>query len=566
MARPSGNESAEGSRVVRGIVVGFRQMRVRKLTRKILVAASLSLAAFAVLLISLPLWFPWLLRPVAAQLGANYSRYERIGYERFALTGATWTNRTLRVTTARLETFVPTAFLWHLYSAQPPVTPFVTAGQWTVDSKPLRPSQKSVWQEASGWVEPVHEVPRWIPTARLTNGVIRLPGATIEIAAAWISNQTLTATVDLPKPLGRTAATLTLATSGHYRLLSESGATPLRTAVDVAAGPTGIRIDGSAAWHDNPVEFTVLFARTGSWPQAASVSATNIHLPTAVLQLPGYEDLTGSATGHWMDGRFTVDLKGHARPILAETNLPVLDLVLRAHGTTNEAVIDSARLTSPSLQAVLSREVTLHRWGPLLTEPASMQVSVDLDKQPWLPLQGQLDGEAYLYPGEGRIPSGRFHVAGNGVASQWIEARTLDIRGGLEWPLLTISSAEATFDDDSVLSVRGTLDVPRKITGQGRFSFQGPLLNRWLPADFAYAQLAATGTFSGPLKSPVHAGTLRASNVDVPHLKTMQVSALWSGTVSNLDSFTAWVQSSNSVLQASGSLEASTSNLVVQLQ
>src|SRR5688572_12131841 len=74
-----------------------------------------------VALAALPIWFPWILRPVANHYGATYRSYERVGYERFALGGATFTNRNVGVRADRIELFVPTAWLFRLQSQGRPL-------------------------------------------------------------------------------------------------------------------------------------------------------------------------------------------------------------------------------------------------------------------------------------------------------------------------------------------------------------------------------------------------------------------------------------------------------------
>ena len=50
---------------------------------------------FALLvLVSLPIWFPWVLKPVLRHFHLSYSDYDRIGYTRFTLSGVAgeWNN------------------------------------------------------------------------------------------------------------------------------------------------------------------------------------------------------------------------------------------------------------------------------------------------------------------------------------------------------------------------------------------------------------------------------------------------------------------------------------------
>src|SRR5438552_17935126 len=90
--------------------------------KRILKIVAAVLGGLLILLAVFPLWFPWLLRPIAPAFGAHYSKYERLGYGRFALTTASFTNATVRVHAGRIEGPVPTAWAWQRYVLrQPPV-------------------------------------------------------------------------------------------------------------------------------------------------------------------------------------------------------------------------------------------------------------------------------------------------------------------------------------------------------------------------------------------------------------------------------------------------------------
>src|SRR5215470_17914615 len=89
-------------------------MTLGKRQRKFLRGLVFTLAALFVLLAALPLWFPWISRPVAKIWGVRYSTYERHGYERFVLEQVTFTNQDGKFGAERIEAVVPTVWLWRL--------------------------------------------------------------------------------------------------------------------------------------------------------------------------------------------------------------------------------------------------------------------------------------------------------------------------------------------------------------------------------------------------------------------------------------------------------------------
>src|SRR5690348_10158708 len=89
-------------------------MPLGKRQRKVLLGLGFFLAGIFLLLVSLPLWFPWIMRPVASKNGARYAHYERVGYRHFAVEGTGFTNDALRFRAQRVEGLVPTLWSWRI--------------------------------------------------------------------------------------------------------------------------------------------------------------------------------------------------------------------------------------------------------------------------------------------------------------------------------------------------------------------------------------------------------------------------------------------------------------------
>src|SRR5688572_22378471 len=87
------------------------------------------------LLIALPLWFPWVLKPAAKTFGAGYASYEREGYARFRLSGVTFTNEAAIVHAGNVAAFVPTAWLWRMVSSSKS-EPFARVSSWEYIDRP----------------------------------------------------------------------------------------------------------------------------------------------------------------------------------------------------------------------------------------------------------------------------------------------------------------------------------------------------------------------------------------------------------------------------------------------
>ena len=123
---------------------------------------------------ALPLWFPWVLRPVAQRFGAHYSRYERHGYGRFAIDRLKYSDHSATVEAEHLEALVPTVWLWRLaVTKKIGPEPFVSVHTWQFQEKPSSKPAASTFPKVRQASKTLHALQRFIPRAELTNGTIR---------------------------------------------------------------------------------------------------------------------------------------------------------------------------------------------------------------------------------------------------------------------------------------------------------------------------------------------------------------------------------------------------------
>ncbi len=102
-----------------------------------LLASGLVVTGLLGIWFSLPLWFPWLLRPLARQVHARFADYQREGYGRFSLYGVTYTNRAIRFKAQHIEGLTPTVWLARLATgAGQREQPFVSFSGWQLEFVP----------------------------------------------------------------------------------------------------------------------------------------------------------------------------------------------------------------------------------------------------------------------------------------------------------------------------------------------------------------------------------------------------------------------------------------------
>src|SRR4051794_6730079 len=99
--------------------------------RKLLLAGLCFLAFLALALLSMPLWFPTVLRPIISSRGIRYAGYERESYSTFALRDVSFTNKTTRFQAGKVRGLMPTAWLWRQHVSKHDL-PYARVEGWSL--------------------------------------------------------------------------------------------------------------------------------------------------------------------------------------------------------------------------------------------------------------------------------------------------------------------------------------------------------------------------------------------------------------------------------------------------
>ncbi|HVV73840.1 MAG TPA: hypothetical protein VHI52_20420, partial [Verrucomicrobiae bacterium] len=521
--------------------------------RKILKAVGYLFAAALVLVLSLPLWFPWVLRPIAALGGVRYSQYQRQGYSRFQLTQVRVSTAGTQATAKTFAAPVPTAWLWRLATeTASPSDPYVQVADWELQSRPSTRTKKSTDAQIRLLERKIAGLTRWLPSATLSNGVVRAQGFTCPVPLlAWTGSR-LRAEIQLPAPSGPVSATADFTAQSTFYVHLVAQDLHLESRATVASTFSGTDVQAQSSWWSNRVDFSARFARAGALPASALLQAPQLRVPAQALKLPLYQDLTGGASANWTQGVFQVDLHLAAEPLSSSTNSPPLSLELKADGTTNEVTLRTARLTSPLVSAEVSPALVLDLNHRRLEQPVSLKVVADLSQQSWFPVHGNLQGSADLIPSFQQFPTARFSLSGSDVGRPDFRAQTVNVRGNFAWPSLNLANTELRFDDGSSASLSGQLDLTNRVVKDGHFQFSGPLLKRWLPSSVSYQNLQASADFHGVYTNLLHQGELSATQVLAPPFRPLQLKADWQGSNLALSAFNLHLSTTNSSLALAG--------------
>ena len=526
--------------------------------RKLLWAFGFLVTGIATIWFSFPVWFPWVLRPLASRAGVRFAAYERLGYSRFALHDIALTNSSVIFHARQLDALVPSVWLWRLaLKDQAQSDPCVRLNDWQCQVLPSDNTNRSPpFSQIQDLAVTSRTLQRWIPAATLERGVVRSGKTTLAIPqATWLEGH-LHAGLQLPAQAPGRLLQASLSPGHPFELQLSCPALDLESKTELSTNQAGLDLNSSIDLQTNRLQLQAHFGPSDLLPQTASLRGSNLQFPGETAQLPQYRELRGSLLAQWRHTHFSLDLSAAGRPATGQTNLPPVDVALHAQGDTNSALIDRLVIKTPFLEASLSNPVRLSFSAPFISDPANLNVTADLSRQQWVSLTGRLTGSAKLTPGNNNLPQAQVQIAGSNIGNDSLKASTVELMARCNWPMLEVSSAEIHFNDGSAASLSGKLALDTKSAANGQFHFQGPLIRQWLPAEYSYGKLLVSGTFQGPLDKLAHEGRLEADQVTSPSLKPLALSARWNGEAETLQDFIIQLSNTNSSLRFQGALIA----------
>ena len=529
--------------------------------RRWLLGLAILMAGLLFIWLLLPFWLPLLLRPLAQAAGANYDRYEGLGYTRFALHGVSFTNRTVTITANRMDALIPSVWLARLAWGRASTNPVVSVEAWELTVAPHgKSTPRTDTQIAStyGIVEDVmlilQEIKKYLPAARLSDGTVRVGDFVLTIPSAFWVTPRFQATAGHPKTGNTATIQVDLTQPSHYVLNCNSDSLHFNSVLDLTLNSTSLDLKAHGMWRQNPVELTATFGRENPLPSAAVLKVPEFTLRSKDLGLPVYEHIKGSISGRWDGARFQAGI--HARSDSADPNhhLPPLQLNLEASGSTEQAMIESLTLTCSGAEARLRNTLQVFYQGELIREPAAIEVLADLGQMEATSLDGRVAGTLSFVPSENHLPTALFQLTASNAGRKELLAKTIEVIGALEWPWLTVSNAHAIFEDGSTVLVTGRTDLERRLVADGRISFQGTIARQWLPPGCHFQSMTLTGTFHGPLTNPIHSGNLDVAGFVSTNFLPLGLHISWTGQGSKLSDLWLRAEGDDAVLTTRGAI------------
>lgn len=514
------------------------------------------LVAGLVAILLVPFWLSGPLRLIAPRFGLDYARYERIGYNRFALHEVVLTRPTVTIKLARIEGDTPLLWSWrHLRGRSAPVT----ASSWEVHVRP--PGVPRAARRAPGGWLPLRarlqriaaQLERWLPEARVGAGVVSWPRGEIRVeSAAWRDRE------------------LRVKALGFRRLLAdvdlkfgERDAMELRAQdrvrnVAVQLRSLGADVSGAVSAFDQDAALSAEFREAGWMPAKAVVDAPGLAIPAERLRLgEHYQPVSGRLHVSWRENHFLADAALHAKPT-GTSERPPLDVAVKARGDTAAITIETLQLRAPGISAELNRPVTIDRTGALREEAAAFAIQANLEEQPWISATGAVQGQARILRREQGMPAEvEFEVAAARIAAGEMNVAAAEIVGRLQWPALSFTRLRVEGAAGDELRGYGGWNFRSRELGESRItgSISRETIARWIPPSVQFASIAVDARAQGPLAKVVHSGRLEVEALRYAKFHPAAVRLNWAGVEGRVETVDAEVRFPTSQLAVGGSVD-----------
>ena len=502
---------------------------------------------------TLPWWLGWILPRIARSHAASFSRYERLGYARFALHDLAVQIGGTTVSVARAEADSPLVWLLRRgFSAPGPVTVTTWSAAVTSSANSTTPFGWLPFRaQLAGIIPPLRA---WLPRATLGHGEIRWPGGQLSIGTTTWENSTALLRGVSSKPATITAELTVVLFPRNEDRVAITATLPAATLLQIDSRAENL--SGRLTFHDQPALLAATFAPTGWLPATASLRAEAWSIPGS--RLPGLGDyavLRGDAHLEWADTQLTVSATATGDPAAGRLAPPLsADLKAGSDGTTVR--VEQFHIRAPGVVAELNQPVILDRSGQLISAESRFTLTADLAAWPQLMAKGALKGGVRVTRGAGRFPRCDFQLSAQALSFRGWQLSAFSTSGLFDWPQLTVDSAVVDSVNGDRLTFNGGFDFATKFVSAARLSgrIARPSLAPFLPASIDFESLAIAAKATGPIKKLNHSGQINVTPITLPPLKPLAITATWQGVDRTLSAFAVSATTGSTRLAVAGVL------------
>lgn len=498
---------------------------------------------------------PWWLGAAVGHFGAKYgltfSRYERIGYGRFALHDVDLRLRTVHVTVSRVEANTPLLYLMKHGD--------IAGGKWVVEILPRPPGtpapppsgKPSGWVPLRGLLQRIAtQLDQRAPHVTLESGAVRWTGSELTTEGATWTNGAFAIRGFAYKTF-KLDATLTFAAGDVLQFAAQGDENAFKLESH------GAEVKGDVTWWRQPAKLDAHFADQGWMPAAADLQADSWTLPGDRLKLgAAYATVRGRAHVTWHEGQFLAEVAANGEPV-KDKKIPPLDVNLRAHGDATVYTIETLHATLPGVVANLTAPVTLDRTGKFQQSNAQFTLVGDLAQLPWFTATGAVKGEAHLVSDiSAKVPVIAFRLAADHVSSGEWRASLIEAQGQFDWPRVTVTAGTLAGTQGESLRWHGGWDfrTHEVLDAAAEGEVRRATVARWVPEKLQFDHVALKATGAGPLSALKHQGDVQAAGVEWGELHPADVTLHWQGQGAAIETFSADAKLGQTRVTAEGAL------------
>jgi translocation and assembly module TamB len=515
--------------------------------RRILILFGILTILLGLLVLALPVWFPWLARPVARSLGFTFENYRRVGLSRFEVTGVSGSLPQVELDARRIEAYLPHAWIWARWSPSSSTNSFAQVSDWTVRIDPQAQSDTATpnLQSTLELLDAIDHVAgflrNWLRAAHLRNGAVHFRERTVFVPELDWNRGILEARTQTEALPGLMVARLDTRRSGHWQAELHGPLPSLTLTADLIRAPNSWTVDAAVAWQSNRVDLAAQFGESGWLPAEAQFTGTSLRIPPEFHRVPQYGPLRGGFAVHWLTDEFTLSAQAQAEPVSTTTPSvwPPLELELDGRGTVDSGTVNAFRARAPwfTLESTEPLTVDYSDLSGAGEGTFALQASLERLNPDW---QGQLTAAIQLQPGTNRWPAFNVHLRGPSLAARGIQADDLELDGAFDWPRVDIKNAQVVLGSNTIARAQAVFNLENNHVQSATVEWQGDDLRQLLPGPIQVKGLKAHAEAAGPLDQLSHQGTLTIDKMILPRLNPVALSMHWDGT--GLESVSSRVQ------------------------
>ncbi len=572
-------------------------------------------------IVALPVWLPWLLKPVGGKFGLEYSEYERIGYARFALNEVGFEHEVVSFSAERIEGFLPLAWARRVLTGSGDERDYLSLATWRVEVTP--PEKVEIEEPEDVFAYEIFElvegilghVIRWVPRVSVGYGTVAIDPVEIVVDGMTWERGMIEARAGME--LGKEFFELGLA--GDLR-------DPLAISIDMEIFPYSVSlnlsasrseealtVDGGGSWEGNAVTYSARFGREDVLPSEALLGSDAIRIPSELLGVPQYEALSGDFRAIWEDEGYRIDARAAAEPVSADSPYDPVDVVLRIDGDLESARVASASLRTPWVHADLSEPLSLDYRGRVFGEPSALLAAVDLSEQKFFQASGILEARIGIAPGPRDMPEFVFNVEGREFDAFEVTGESLGANGRVYWteetfddvedgfplphatfeitasgiaafgrvldslvadgdfvpPVATLGTLEALLADGTSLNGFIDFDVIENRIGRGEavLDLQEEVVRDFLPEGIGFERARLSARVSGPVDSVAHEVEFAMDSLRTPEVKPGDLRLSWKGDFLEFEEWRlSWSNEDEASIEAVGRFSGALDRAVLDLE